>query len=205
MTTDNNTWDAESTEELSARLDSLSHKLKTGESTVEDTIDGVDHLLDDLPARPDTGDKRGGAIRRVFILIHQFEGKVNAVKVERGLAANDAEGTLECAACMYCAIEEARDLLVGSRELQDALMNPDEYGVNAREVVVSAFEDTCNDVLEVIAKSDSNVLNDYVAGEWLEEIDGQIIGGVDWLSSPYLTLRDRGGRLVIDSKAKLDV
>lgn len=195
-------WNEIAVEELAGRLESLASRLRTGESTIGDTLDGIDHLLDGLPARDDklTIDQSEDKEEQALSLVKEFAGKVKIVDEYRESALNDSLDSLHCASSLYLAIEEARDLIDGSIELQDALINPDEYGVISRDMVIGFFDDTCNEALEVLARSDSNVLNEHIAGEWLKNIDTQIIGGVEWLLSPRLHLREINGRLVVDAR-----
>lgn len=199
MMSDN--WNEMAVEELAGRLESLASRLRTGEYTIGDTLDGIDHLLDGLPARDDklainqSEDKE----KQVLSLVKKFACNVKTVETYRESALNNSLDSLHCASSLYLAIEEARDMIDGSVELQDALINPDEYGVISRDMVIGFFDDTCNEAIEVLKRSDSNVLNEHIAGEWLKDIDTQIIGGVEWLFSPDLHLREINGKLVVDS------
>lgn len=195
-------WNEIAVEELAGRLESLASKLRTGEYTIGDTIDGIDHLLDGLPARDDkrSVDQPADKDKQVLSLVRSFAGKVKTVKTYRESAVDGSLDSLRCASGLYLSIEEARDLIDGSVDLQDALINPDDGGVIWRDIIISSFDDTCNEALDVLSRSDSNVLNEHIAGEWLEDIDAQIIGGLEWLLSPHLHLREVNGRLVVDAR-----
>ena len=197
MMSDN--WNEMAVEELAGRLESLASRLRTGEYTIGDTLDGIDHLLDGLPARDELIiDQSEDKEKQVLSLVKRFSSKVKTVETYRESALNNSLDSLHCASSLYLAIEEARDMIDGSVELQDALINPDEYGVISRDMVIGFFDDTCNEAIEVLKRSDSNVLNEHIAGEWLKDIDTQIIGGIEWLFSPDLHLREINGKLIVD-------
>ena len=66
-----------------------------------------------------------------------------------------------------------------------------------REENVSAFQELAKEKLDVLVRSDSLVLNEYVASQWLDEVNGMIVGGLDSLLSDDPQFRLINGRLVI--------
>lgn len=96
---------------------------------------------------------------------------------------------------MYTAIEDATKAITTDHDLQDVLINP----ANAadRESNVSAFQELAKEKLDVLVRSDSLVLNEYVASQWLDDVNGMIVGGLDSLLSDDPQFRLINGRLVI--------
>lgn len=170
-------------EELGKRMEGLAAQSRTGELSAADVAEAVGTLLDGLPLLQAAQKTRGWA------------NMVKAVQDARDEAKAETTDPLFNAGRLYSAIEEATEAITTDYDLQDVLINP----VNAadREENVAAFKDLAKEKLDVLVRSDSLVLNEYLASQWLDEIDGMIVGGLDSLLADDLQFRLIKGRLVI--------
>ena len=170
-------------EELDKRMDGLAAQSKTGELSTADVAEAVGRLLDGLPLLQAAQKTRGWAVM------------VKAVQDARDEAKAETTDSLFNAGRLYTAIEDATKAITTDHDLQDVLINP----ANAvdREENVSAFQELAKEKLDVLVRSDSLVLNEYVASQWLDEVNGLIVGGLDSLLSDDPQFRLINGRLVI--------
>lgn len=170
-------------EELDKRMDGLAAQSKTGELSTADVAEAVGRLLDGLPLLQAAQKTRGWAVM------------VKVVQDARDEAKAETTDSLFNAGRLYTAIEDATKAITTDHDLQDVLINP----ANAvdREENVSAFQELAKEKLDVLVRSDSLVLNEYVASQWLDEVNGMIVGGLDSLLSDDPQFRLINGRLVI--------
>ena len=174
-------------EELDKRMSGLAAQSKTGELSTADVAEAVGRLLDGLPLLQAAQKTRGWAVM------------VKAVQDARDEAKEETTDSLFNAGRLYTAIEDATKAITTDHDLQDVLINP----ANAadRESNVSAFQELAKEKLDVLVRllvrSDSLVLNEYVASQWLDDVNGMIVGGLDSLLSDDPQFRLINGRLVI--------
>ena len=74
-------------------------------------------------------------------------------------------------------------------------MNP--VSASERETFISEMDTIAKETLDLLARSDSLVLNEHVASEWLDSIDGLVVGGLRSLLSDDPQFRVLNGHLVI--------
>ena len=98
-------------------------------------------------------------------------------RTARDEAKAETTDSLFNAGRLYTAIEDATKAITTDHDLQDVLINP----ANAadRESNVFAFQELAKEKLDVLVRSDSLVLNEYVASQWLDDVNGMIVGGLD--------------------------
>lgn len=170
-------------EELGNRMEGLAAQSRTGELSAADVAEAVGSLLDGLPLLQAAQKTRGWA------------NMVKAVQDARDEAKAETTDPLFNAGRLYSAIDDATKAITTDYDLQDVLVNP--VNTADREEDVAAFKDLAKEKLDVLVRSDSLVLNEYLASEWLDEIDGMIVGGLDSLLADDPQFRLIKGRLVI--------
>ncbi len=169
--------------ELTERLEGLSNQAKVGELSAADVAEATGHLLDDL------------ALLQAAKRVRDWAALVRPVQEARDEAKQDTTDSLFNAGRLYTAIEDATKAIQSDYELQDILVNP--VTASDRDVFIAAIGDVTRETLDLLARSDSLVLNEHVASEWLDSIDGMIVGGLKSLMAVDPQFRVLNGHLVI--------
>lgn len=169
--------------ELTERLEGLSSQAKVGELSAADVAEATGHLLDDL------------ALLQAAKRVRDWAALVRPVQEARDEAKQDTTDSLFNAGRLCTAIEDATKAIQSDYELQDILVNP--VTASDRDVFIAAIGDVTRETLDLLARSDSLVLNEHVASEWLDSIDGMIVGGLKSLMAVDPQFRVLNGHLVI--------
>lgn len=169
--------------ELTERLEGLSNQAKVGELSAADVAEATGHLLDDL------------ALLQAAKRVRDWAALVRPVQEARDEAKQDTTDSLFNAGRLCAAIEDATKAIQSDYELQDILVNP--VTASDRDVFIAAIGDVTRETLDLLARSDSLVLNEHVASEWLDSIDGMIVGGLKSLMAVDPQFRVLNGHLVI--------
>jgi len=169
--------------ELTERLEGLSNQAKVGELSAADVAEATGHLLDDL------------ALLQAAKRVRDWAALVRPVQEARDEAKQDTTDSLFNAGRLCTAIEDATKAIQSDYELQDILVNP--VTASDRDVFIAAIGDVTRETLDLLARSDSLVLNEHVASEWLDSIDGMIVGGLKSLMAVDPQFRVLNGHLVI--------
>lgn len=169
--------------ELTERLEGLSNQAKVGELSAADVAEATGHLLDDL------------ALLQAAKRVRDWAALVRPVQEARDEAKQDTTDSLFNAGRLFTAIEDATKAIQSDYELQDILVNP--VTASDRDVFIAAIGDVTRETLDLLARSDSLVLNEHVASEWLDSIDGMIVGGLKSLMAVDPQFRVLNGHLVI--------
>ena len=169
--------------ELTERLEGLSNQAKVGELSAADVAEATGHLLDDL------------ALLQAAKRVRDWAALVRPVQEARDEAKQDTTDSLFNAGRLCTAIEDAPKAIQSDYELQNILVNP--VTASDREVFIAAIGDVTRETLDLLARSDSLVLNEHVASEWLDSIDGMIVGGLKSLMAVDPQFRVLNGHLVI--------
>lgn len=169
--------------ELTERLEGLSSQAKVGELSAADVAEATGHLLDDL------------ALLQAAKRVRDWAALVRPVQEARDEAKQDTTDSLFNAGRLCTAIENATKAIQSDYELQDILVNP--VTASDRDVFIAAIGDVTRETLDLLVRSDSLVLNEHVASEWLDSIDGMIVGGLKSLMAVDPQFRVLNGHLVI--------
>lgn len=170
-------------EELNERMNGLAVQSRTGELSAADVAEAAGKLLDGLP------------LLQAAQKTREWASMVKAVRDARDEAKTETTDSLFNAGRLYSAIEDATKAIQEDYDLQDILVNP--VSASEREMFISAMDTIAEETLDLLARSDSLVLNEHVASEWLDSIDGLVVGGLESLLSDDPQFRVLNGHLVI--------
>lgn len=170
-------------EELNARMNGLAAQSRTGELSAADVAEAAGKLLDGLP------------LLQAAQKTREWASMVRAVRDARDEAKTETTDSLFNAGRLYTAIEDATKAILEDYGLQDILVNP--ASASERETFISEMNMVAGETLDLLARSDSLVLNEHVASEWLDSIDGLVVGGLRSLLSDDPQFRVLNGHLVI--------
>lgn len=170
-------------EELNARMNGLAAQSRTGELSAADVAEAAGKLLDGLP------------LLQAAQKTREWASMVRAVRDARDEAKTETTDSLFNAGRLYSAIEDATKAIQEDYDLQDVLVNP--VSASERETFIAEMNMVAGETLDLLARSDSLVLNEHVASEWLDSIDGLVVGGLRSLLSDDPQFRVLNGHLVI--------
>lgn len=170
-------------EELNERMNGLAVQSRTGELSAADVAEATGRLLDGLP------------LLQAAQKTREWASMVRAVRAARDEAKAETTDSLFNAGRLYTAIEDATKAILEDYGLQDILVNP--ASASERETFISEMNMVAGETLDLLARSDSLVLNEHVASEWLDSIDGLVVGGLRSLLSDDPQFRVLNGHLVI--------